>query len=110
MGEQEDETGMRVEGEGPHVVHVGGEMDIDRAAMLYAALHTAITQQHGPAEIVIDVAEMSFCDSAGLGALIHARHTADEYGHRITLRNPQPQFQRLLNLTGAETLFAITHT
>ncbi|MFJ3206143.1 STAS domain-containing protein [Streptomyces sp. NPDC086989] len=92
------------------VVNVGGEMDIDRAPMLRAALHAAITQEGGSAEIVVDLTELSFCDSAGLNAFISARRTAGEYGRRISLRNPQPQFRRLLALTGAEDLFPITHT
>ncbi|MFF3727738.1 STAS domain-containing protein [Streptomyces erythrochromogenes] len=57
------------------VVHVGGEMNIDRAPMLRSALHTAITHPGGPGEIVIDLTDLSFCGSAGLNALIHARQT-----------------------------------
>ncbi|MFB6809489.1 STAS domain-containing protein [Streptomyces sp. NPDC056387] len=110
MGDQEDlHPGMWVDGGDQRiVVHVGGEMDIDRAPMLYNALHAAITQTGGPNEIVADLAELSFCDSSGLNALIQARHTADEHGKRITLRAPQPQFRRLLEVTGADVLFPIT--
>ncbi|MFC9818043.1 hypothetical protein ACFVJM_39015 [Streptomyces virginiae] len=42
------------------VVHVGGEMDIDRAGMLGAALHAAITEAGGHDEIVVDLAGLSF--------------------------------------------------
>ncbi|MFE2142295.1 STAS domain-containing protein [Streptomyces sp. NPDC059456] len=114
MGDHEDRShGMwvGVDGDGERiVVHVGGEMDIDRAPMLYDALHAVITQTDGPNEIVLDLAELSFCDSSGLNALIQARHTADEHGKRITLRAPQPQFLRLLQITGADSLFPITGT
>ncbi|MFJ3174320.1 STAS domain-containing protein [Streptomyces roseus] len=112
MGDQEDnDPGMRLEARGRRVVvRVGGEMDIDRAPMLRAALHAAITQEGGPAEIVVDVAALSFCDSAGLNAFISARRTAGEHGRSISLRNPTPQFRRLLKLTGAEGLFPITQT
>ncbi|MCI4078801.1 STAS domain-containing protein [Streptomyces sp. MMS21 TC-5] len=92
------------------VVHVGGEMDIDRAPMLADALLTAITQSEGPREIVVDLAELSFCDSAGLNALIQARRTAAEYGKRLTLRSPQSQVVRLLKMTGADALFPVTDT
>ncbi|MFF4013277.1 STAS domain-containing protein [Streptomyces sp. NPDC001717] len=77
----EDEDGQRL------AVHVGGETDIDRAPMLCRALHAASTRPGGPEEIVIDVSELPFCDSAGLNVLIGARHTATEIG-RITLRGP----------------------
>ncbi|WP_078988321.1 STAS domain-containing protein [Streptomyces sp. WM6372] len=112
MEDQEGrDPGMWVDGGDQRVVvHVGGEMDIDRAPMLYTALHVAITQAGGPIEIVADLSEMSFCDSAGLDALIRARHTADEHGRRMSLRAPQPQFLRLLEITGADLLFPITET
>ncbi|MFE2323761.1 STAS domain-containing protein [Streptomyces sp. NPDC059385] len=51
-------------------MHVGGETDIDGAPMLRHALHAAITRPGGPEEIVIDVSELSFCDSAALDVLI----------------------------------------
>ncbi|WP_327281148.1 MULTISPECIES: STAS domain-containing protein [unclassified Streptomyces] len=112
MADQEDrDPGVWLDsGEHQVVVHVGGEMDIDRAPMLYAALHAAITQTGGPNEVIIDLSELSFCDSSGLNALIQARHTADEQGRHISLRDPQPQFRRLLEVTGAENLFPITDT
>ncbi|MFE1413434.1 STAS domain-containing protein [Streptomyces sp. NPDC058746] len=90
------------------VVHVGGEMDVDRAPMLRNALSAAITRPGGPGEIVVDLAYLSFCDSSGLNALIEALHTAQEHGKQLSLRAPQPQFLRLLDLTGADTLFTIT--
>ncbi|WP_327732879.1 STAS domain-containing protein [Streptomyces nojiriensis] len=93
------------------VVRVGGEMDIDRAPMLRDVLHSAITRPGGPDEIVVDLSDLSdlsFCDSSGLNALIHAQQTAAEHGRRIILRNPPPQLQRLLQLTGADALFPLT--
>ncbi|MFE2323784.1 STAS domain-containing protein [Streptomyces sp. NPDC059385] len=110
MGDQEDDD-MQVTGDGERlVVHVGGEMDLDRAPILRNALHTAITRPDGPAEIVVDMADLFFCDSAGLNALIQARHTAQEHGKQLILRAPQRQFLRLLDITGADTLFTITDT
>ncbi|WP_327732969.1 STAS domain-containing protein [Streptomyces nojiriensis] len=90
------------------VVHVGGEMDIDRAPMMYDALQAAITEPGSPDEIFVDLSDLSFCDSSGLNALIHAQQTAAEHGRRIILRNPPPQLQRLLQLTGADALFPLT--
>ncbi|MFD8949826.1 STAS domain-containing protein [Streptomyces xanthophaeus] len=92
------------------IVHVGGETDIERAPMLRSALRTAITQPGGPHEILIDLADLSFCDSAGLNALIHARQTATEHGRHIRLRHPQPRVLRLLEMTGTDALFPVTDT
>lgn len=82
-------------------------MDIDRAPMLRDALLAAITWQGGPDEIVVDLSDLSFCDSSGLTALIHAQRTAAEHGRRVVLRTPPPQVRRLLEMTGADALFPI---
>ncbi|GLX41333.1 hypothetical protein Sros01_74060 [Streptomyces roseochromogenus] len=91
-------------------MHITGEMDLDRAPVLRAALHTAITRPGSQSEIVVDLASLSFCASAGLNALLQARHTANEHGRHISLRAPQPQFLRLLETTGTSSLFPIIDT
>ncbi|MFG2341005.1 STAS domain-containing protein [Streptomyces yangpuensis] len=63
-------------------------MDVDRAPMLAGALHAAITR---PGEILVDLAELCFCDSSGLNALVQARRTAEDHGKRLVLRAPRPQ-------------------
>ncbi|MFI7180128.1 STAS domain-containing protein [Streptomyces spororaveus] len=113
MGGVEDlergEQGVWVNGDDQRrVVHVGGEMDIDRAPMMYDALQAAITEPGGSDEIVVDLSDLSFCDSSGLNALIHAQQTAAEHGRRIVLRTPPPQLRRLLGMTGADALFPLT--
>ncbi|MEU9031210.1 STAS domain-containing protein [Streptomyces sp. NPDC048383] len=97
-------------GEQRLIVHVGGEMDVDRAPMLAEALYAAIRQPGGADEIVVDVAELFFCDSSGLNALITAQHEAKAHGCHISLRAPQPQLRRLLELTGADAFFSVTDT
>ncbi|MGW1774884.1 STAS domain-containing protein [Streptomyces sp. NPDC002104] len=101
---------LEVEKEGQQViVHVGGEMDIDRAPLLAEALRSLITQPECPPEVVIDLSEMLFCDSSGLNVLLQARLTAQEHGRRISLHAPNQQVTRLLELTGTHQLFPITH-
>ncbi|MFE2248685.1 STAS domain-containing protein [Streptomyces lavendulae] len=112
MGDQQDrDRSVWVDSDEQRiVVHIAGEMDLDRAPVLHAALRTAITQPGSQSEIVVDLAGLSFCDSAGLNALLQARHTAGEHGRHISLRAPRPQFLHLLELTGADSLFPITGT
>ncbi|MFE1413444.1 STAS domain-containing protein [Streptomyces sp. NPDC058746] len=110
MGDQEnsDPELWVSSGDQRTVVHVGGEMDIDRAPMLIEALLCATTQPDGPSEIVVDVADMSFCDSSGINALIAGLRAAEEHGRRISLRGPRRQLLHLLELTGTDKLFPIT--
>lgn len=83
-------------------------MDIDRAPMMYDALQAAITEPGDPDEIFVDLSDLSFCDSSGLNALVHAQQTAAEHGRRIVLRTPPPQLRRLLEMTDADALFPTT--
>ncbi|MFD3698815.1 STAS domain-containing protein [Streptomyces sp. NPDC058646] len=100
---------VRVEnGEQRVVVQVGGEMDIDRAPMLWEAVEAVITRPDSPGEVVVDLAELTFCDSSGLNALLQARITAEKHGRRLSLRAPSPQVVHLLELTGTAKLFPVT--
>ncbi|MCX4776170.1 STAS domain-containing protein [Streptomyces sp. NBC_01264] len=100
---------VEVEKQVPQViVNIGGEMDIDRAPLLQGALHTLITQPDCPPEVVLDLTELTFCDSSGLNAILRARLTAEAHGRHVTLHAPNRQVTKLLELTGTEQLFHIT--
>ncbi|MFF1414490.1 STAS domain-containing protein [Streptomyces sp. NPDC058289] len=100
---------VEVEKQEQHViVLVGGEMDIDRAPLLHEALRTLITQPDCPPDVVLDLSELTFCDSSGLNAFLQARLTAIEYSRRIILHGPNQQVTKLLHLTGAHRLSPIT--
>ncbi|MEU9253819.1 STAS domain-containing protein [Streptomyces sp. NPDC048270] len=110
MDDEQDPTPpVEVEKQERHViVHVGGEMDIDRAPLLQEALRTLLTQPDCPAEVVLDLTELTFCDSSGLNAFLQARLAAQENGRRLSLHAPNQQVAKLLALTGANQLFPIT--
>ena len=55
------------------IVRVGGELDLSTAAQLCRAIHTAATDAAlRPPRVVVDLTELEFCDSTGLGALVGA--------------------------------------
>ncbi|MFD5148650.1 STAS domain-containing protein, partial [Streptomyces sp. NPDC058401] len=109
MDDELDPTPVEVEKQEQQViVHVGGELDIDRAPLLHEALRTLITQPGCPPDVVLDLSELTFCDSSGLNVFLQARLTAVEHGRRIVLHAPNQQVTKLLQLTGAHHLFPIT--
>ncbi|MGW6691115.1 STAS domain-containing protein [Streptomyces sp. NPDC054961] len=89
------------------MVRLSGEMDITRASEVRTVLLHAVTRPDGPAEIVIDLSDLTFCDSSGLNALLRARLEAVESGHTLRLAAPTHQMLRLLELTGTLQLFPI---
>ncbi|MBE7186934.1 STAS domain-containing protein [Jatrophihabitans endophyticus] len=63
----------------------------------------------GPAvgTLVIDLAELDFVDSLGLGVLIHARDRCAGAGTALILRSVPPRTRKLLQTAGLDTLFTI---
>lgn len=86
------------------VVSAGGEIDTRTAHRL----HEAVTEAAGLApHVVIDLAQVTFVDSSGLGALIVARNTAREGRGSVSLVSPPPVVRRLLGSTRLHDVFAI---
>jgi anti-anti-sigma factor len=57
--------------------------------------------------VIIDLADVTFVDSSGLGALIVARKTARERGGSVSLVSPPPVVRRLLGSTRLHDIFDI---
>jgi anti-anti-sigma factor len=83
------------------VVHVSvaGEIDMATAEDLKAALHNAITYP-GATRILVDFAQVSFCDSSGLHVLDQAYGDATTKSVSFQLVNLQPAIRRVLELVG----------
>ena len=90
-----------------HVVRVKGELDAATAPTLQAKV--ADTVDEGWERIVIDLREVPFVDSSGLGALVSVRKRALERGSEVVLRSPHDRVRMLLDVTGlAGKVFAVT--
>ncbi|MCA2219426.1 STAS domain-containing protein [Jidongwangia harbinensis] len=79
-----------------------GDVDMDAVDALGSAIQDAL---HTPDRIavVVDLAQVTFLDCAGIGALVAGRNTAISRGHRYTVVNPQRLVRRVLELTGVFT-------
>ncbi|MEU6624166.1 STAS domain-containing protein [Streptomyces litmocidini] len=91
----------------PYVIRVIGDMDLNSAEELRTALMRAVEETPPGSEVVVDLRNSSFCDSAGLNALLAARERAWVSGHTFRLAAPSHQMVRLLELTGTEGLFVL---
>jgi anti-sigma B factor antagonist len=61
------------------VVAARGEIDLATAAMLAETIAQALDAPD-PQPVVVDLAEVRFCDSSGIRVLVHGRRLADERG------------------------------
>lgn len=80
------------------LVAVSGEVDVSNAAELRAALDARLSA--APAELVVDLAQVPYIDSTGIGVLVGAAHRASEGGGRLVVANPQKNVARVLGLLG----------
>jgi anti-anti-sigma factor len=53
--------------------------------------------------VVVDLAELTFMDSSGLGAVHAARRRAIKDGGTLVVSRPQPAVYRVFQLTGLDT-------
>ena len=83
---------------GDTVVALAGQLDLSTVGKLSETVHEVLT--HKPSRIVVDLADLSFCDSLGLGTLVVLSRAARARSTYLTLRNPSAFFTRMLEVTG----------
>lgn len=74
-----------------------------RAALLEAS-------GRGDHRLIVDLSNVEFLDSTGLGALIGAQRRATEQGGELRLVVKEGQIVRLLRITGLLKIFAVYPT
>ena len=62
-------------------------------------LDTCLCSQ-GDRDVIVDLAGVTFLDSSGIGALIHARNVLGENGHTIRVSGEQDNVRMVLEVTG----------
>ncbi len=94
----------RPDGDVP-VVAVSGEVDVYSAPALKDSLTSLL--QSGAHSVVVDLTEVAFLDSTGLGALVEARAATSEAGGSLPLVCSQERILKLFTITGLDSVFAI---
>lgn len=74
-----------------------------------AALHDAVKEHFaaGDKNIVLDMREVSYVDSTGLGTLVTSLTCARNHGGTLRLANVQPRIQDLLDVSKLYMVFQI---
>jgi len=90
---------------GMSVLRARGEIDVASAPEFQTSLSEVIGQ--GAETIVVDLSDVSFIDSTGLGVLVGAETRAREEDKGLRLVVTQPQILRLLELTGLDEVFTV---
>ena len=79
-------------------VAVSGEVDVSNASRLREAVDERLADH--VAELVVDLSEVSYIDSTGIGVLVGTAHRAEEQKVRFEVARPQKNVARVLGLLG----------
>lgn len=82
------------------LLRVTGEVDVSCADELRQAIDAAIAAGVAGGELVVDLAEVPYIDSTGIGVLVGAAHRALEAGGTLVVAHPQRNVARVLGLLG----------
>src|SRR5439155_11541492 len=80
-------------------VRVGGDLDVTLSPRLRDMLIDLIDEEARP-RIDLDLGEVTFLDSTGIGVLVGTQRRIDERGGQLTLSNLSLPTYRVLQLTG----------
>jgi anti-anti-sigma factor len=89
--------------DGNATVRARGELDIATADQAYSYLRDVVDGQDGP--VTVNLAELTFCDAAGLSVLVRAAAYARRAGKSLKLTAARPSLVRIMRITGMDEAF-----
>jgi anti-sigma B factor antagonist len=89
---------------GKVTVTISGEVDLSCADALLKCLGEAASKS---AHITVDLSNVTFIDSSGLGALVVAQKQLRGNDGSLTLRSPQKQARAVIRIAGLDEMLPI---
>lgn len=86
------------------VISVSGELDFGTTAGFLATALPLAEEGH---TLILDLAELTFCDSSGLGSFVRLHKLAQTAGGALYLARLQPQINSTITLTMLHRLLLI---
>jgi anti-sigma B factor antagonist len=99
---------LKNDNEGTLVFKLRGSLDLATAPTVRAALSEAT--ETGSKSLIVDLSQLEFLDSTGLGVLIGAHRRTAERGGTFRLIATEGPISRLLNITGLIAVFGVYHS
>lgn len=90
---------------GTVILRVCGELDLASREVIEPAVLAAIPTSY---TVILDLADLTFCDSTGLTMFIAAKEKAEAEGTTLRLRNPRPNVARVLAISGVDHVIDIS--
>jgi anti-anti-sigma factor len=90
------------------VIQPRGDLDVSAAPRMRAGLEEALAASGDPPLVVLDLTEVPFCDSVGLGVLVTALNNVSYAGGRLILVVAPGMISHLLTITNLDRHFTTT--
>jgi anti-anti-sigma factor len=84
---------------GEYTLHPQGEIDVATVEQQRGQWLEAVEQRR-PQRLVIDMTDVTFLDSTGLGAIVALQRRQRAHGGVVAIANAAPPVERVLQLTG----------
>ena len=91
------------------VVNVSGEIDHHSALSMRRDVDNIIWNRT-PTHLILDMSEVDFMDSSGLGFIMGRYALMKEIGGSLSLRDPSPVVMKMLTMTGFDKKVRISNT
>jgi anti-sigma B factor antagonist len=88
------------------VLTVKGDLVIGEAEGTFKKTITRLLEQ-GKVNFLVDLGQVNFLDSSGLGALVRAMTMSQKEGGQTKLLSARPQIRKLLEMTKLDSVFEI---
>jgi anti-sigma B factor antagonist len=88
-----------------NVLPLEGEIDLHISPRVERALASIIKKR--PAQVVVDLSGVTFIDSSGLAALIHAMQDIKQYGGKLTLSGMNDSVRPIFEMARLDQVFVI---
>jgi anti-sigma B factor antagonist len=88
---------------------ISGELDMATTDELLRTA-TAALADNACDDLVLDLSEVSFIDSTGLGTLVAIRNATRDRAVTLHLREPTPPVRRLMKITNLDSVFNISNS
>ena len=87
-------------------VSVAGEVDVSNAGSLREAVDAALAAE-GLQALDVDMGEVPYIDSTGIGVLVGAAHKARDAGVAFSVANAQDNVVRIMGMLGVDEVVDI---
>ena len=91
--------------DGTTVLRLRGELDLSGVEQAQMQAGRLLEQLTPGERFVVDLSELTFCDSSGIRALMQIRADALAAGKKLLLSSPTPPVRRVFELAGVDLIF-----